>query len=391
MKAATPAPGGTADADRVAASRLAWADRWRDARNRLLASARFRHWAAGSWWTRPVAQARAAEVFDLVAGFVYSQVLLAAMQLRLFELLHEGPADSSTLARRMALPEAGAVRLLAACAALRLAERRSGGRWGLGPRGAALVGEPGLAALVTHHVALYRDLADPVALLRRGGPTQLGAYWPYAQDGDPGRLGDADVAAYSTLMTASQPMVAEQVLDAVRLHGHRCLLDVGGGEGAFVQAVAQRVPQLGLMLLDLPAVAARARARLAESGLGARVQVHGGDFLRQPLPWGADVISLVRVVHDHDDAAVQQLLRAAHAALPPRGRLLLAEPMASTRGAQAMGDAYFGFYLLAMGSGRARSGATLAALLQGAGYVQVRELRTRQPLLAGVIEARRAA
>ena len=369
---------------------LTWSDRWREARNRLLASARFRRWAAAFPLTRPVARSRASEVFDLVAGFVYSQVLAAALQLRLFDHLAAGPADVATLARAMALPEPAAERLLAACAALGLTEMRSGGRWGLGPRGAALVGEPGLAALVAHHEALYRDLADPVALLRHGGRTHLSAYWPYAERGAgagaTAPLADADVARYSELMTASQPMVAEQVLDAVRLRGRRCLLDVGGGEGAFLQAVAARVPDLDLMLFDLPAVAARARERLAGLGLG-RVRVHGGDFQRQPLPRGADVISLVRIVHDHDDEVVAGLLRAAHAALPPGGQLLLAEPMAGTPGARGMGDAYFGFYLLAMRSGRPRTPQRLAELLHGAGFAAVRQVPTRQPLLAGVIEA----
>ena len=253
-------------ADRPPPLRPAWSDSWRDWRNRLLSSARFRRWAAAFPLTRPIARARAAEVFDLVAGFVYSQVLAAALQLRLLDRLAEGPAELSTLARAMAMPEMQAERLLAACAALKLAERRSGDRWGLGPRGAALVGEPGLAALVAHHAALYRDLADPVAMLRRGDATQLNAYWPYAEGEDPAALGDAEVARYSTLMTASQPMVAEQVLDAVDLRSAHCLLDVGGGEGAFLQAVAARAPHLQLKLFDLPAVADRARTRLARLG-----------------------------------------------------------------------------------------------------------------------------
>ena len=36
----------------------------------------------------------------------------------------------------------------------------------LGPLGAAMVGNPGVAAMVEHHALLYADLADPVALLR---------------------------------------------------------------------------------------------------------------------------------------------------------------------------------------------------------------------------------
>jgi demethylspheroidene O-methyltransferase len=73
----------------------------------------------------------------------------------------------------------------------------------------------------------------------------------------------------------------------------------------------------------------------------------------------------VRVVHDHDDERVLALLRAVRAALPPGGTLLLAEPMAGTPGAQAMGDAYFGFYLLAMGSGRPRTPQRLGACCNG--------------------------
>ena len=53
-----------------------------------------------------------------------------------------------------------------------------------------------------------------------------------------------------------------------------------------------------------------------------------------------------------------------------------------------MGDAYFGFYLLAMGRGRPRSAAQLTALLQQAGFGRVRELATQMPLQTGVLVAR---
>ena len=105
---------------------------------------------------------------------------------------------------------------------------------------------------------------------------------------------------------------------------------------------------------------------------------------------GADIASLVRVVHDHDDASAMTLLRAVRAALPPGGTLLLAEPMAGTRGAEAMGDAYFGFYLLAMGRGRPRSTHELTEMLQAAGFEAVRKLPTRLPLQTQLLYARRA-
>ena len=365
-------------------------------RDRLLASTRFQRWAAGFPLTRPIARRRARALFDLCAGFVYSQVLLACVRLRLCEILFDQPLDIDTLTVRLGLRRDAAERLLAAAVALRLAAVRPGGRYALGPLGAALIGNPAIGAMVRHHALLYADLADPERILRdSGGPdrytaTALGRYWPYAASEQPASLPAEQLEEYTTLMAASQPLVADEVLDAHRFRRHRCLLDVGGGDGGFLGAVARRAPRLRMLLFDLPPVAARAQARFAREGLSGRAVALGGDFLADELPRGADIISLLRVVHDHDDPAALTLLRAAHRALPPGGTLLLAEPMSGTPGAEPVGDAYFGFYLLAMGSGRPRRADALAALLAKAGFDRVRLVATRQPLLVSVLLARAA-
>jgi demethylspheroidene O-methyltransferase len=241
--------------------------------------------------------------------------------------------------------------------------------------------------MIEHHALLYGDLRDPVDLLRKGGGQgELAQYWSYAGTADPANLPSQRVANYSALMTASQPLVADEVLDAYPLTNHHCLLDVGGGEGAFLGAVAAKVPALKLMLFDLPAVADRARTALGK--WGNRASAHGGSFLSDALPPGADVVSLVRVLHDHDDDAVRKILRAVRSALPPDGVLLVAEPMAGTPGAEAMGDAYFGFYLLAMGSGRARTAERLRELLLECGFDGGRQIATRLPIQTRLIVAK---
>jgi demethylspheroidene O-methyltransferase len=366
-----------------------WHDRWCAFRDRTLASRAFQRWAGSFVLTRPIARRRANELFDLVAGFVYSQVLLACIRLHLFEILAEGPQSLAALAARLGLPEDSAQRLLAAAVSLRLAELRRGGCFGLGPLGAPLVGDTAISAMVEHHVALYADLRDPVALLRgQATASSLAQYWPYAAAQTPGALGAEHVAEYSALMAASQPLISEQILAAYPFSKHRCLLDVGGGEAAFVKAVAAQAPDLRLMLFDLPSVAHRAQARLEEAGLSNRASVFGGSFFDDPLPAGADIVTLVRVMFDHSDERALAILKAVHRALPPNGSLLVAEPMANTPGAEAMGDAYFGFYLLAMGKGRSRSAAALTALLHEAGFSQVRLLRTNMPLQTQVMVAR---
>lgn len=381
-------PGVALTAGALPASGLvsAWRERALGLRDRLLGSAGFRRLALRLPLARGIARRETRALFDLCAGFVYSQVLAACVQLELFGLLRAGPLGPDELAARLGLPEEGTRRLLDAAVSLRLLSRRDRGRYGLGPLGAVVAGEPGIAAMVRHHAALYRDLADPVALLRAGRGDALAAFWPYAGAADAAALGAEEVGPYTALMAASQPMVAAEVLAAVRFARFRSLLDVGGGEGAFLRAVAAAYPGLRLKLFDLPAVAARARARFAEAGLV--VEVTGGDFRTDPLPGGADAISLVRVVHDHDDATVLALLRAVRRALVPGGTLILAEPMSETPGAEPIGDAYFGLYLLAMGRGRPRTAARLTEMLTEAGFITPRLLRTRTPLLVRVLVAR---
>ncbi len=354
-------------------------------RDRLLVSASFQRWAAAFPLTRPIARRRARALFDLCAGFVYSQVLFACVRLRVCDVLVERPQTPEQVAARLSLPLDPTIRLLEAAEALGLTERRRDGRFGVGSLGAALAGNPGVAAMVEHHALLYADLRDPVALLRgENRDTALGRYWPYAGNEQPAESESGDVAPYSALMSASQPLVAADVLAAWPMKRHRCLLDLGGGDGTFLAAAAASAPGLKAILFDLPPVAARARVRFAESGLSERAAAIGGDFRRDALPEGVDIVSLIRVIHDHDDDVALEILCAARRALPPGGTLLLAEPMAGTPGAESVG-AYFAFYLLAMGSGRPRRPDELMGLLREAGFSRIRLLPTRRPMLVRVL------
>lgn len=360
---------------------------WFQTRNRILTSATFQRWAVRLPIASFIARHRAAKVFELVAGFVYSQVLFTCVKLKLFERLQAGPQTTEQLAPFLELSTDVTRRLLDAAVSLKLLERRPGGRYGLGVYGAPLLANPAIAHMIEHHAMLYRDLADPVALLR-GDPrgSELSRYWSYSGNGPGDRSTPEQVAAYSALMASSMSLIAEDILDAYPFGRHRTHIDLAGGEGAFVQAAA-RTPGLRSTLFDLPAVAERARARLSAAGLGEQVTAVGGDLFKGPLPTGFELATLVRVVHDHDDAQAQRILEAARSVLAPGGVLLIAEPMSGTSGAEAMADAYFGLYLYAMAQGRARTPQELEAMVLKAGFRRVRLARTRRPMLTRLLVA----
>jgi len=362
-------------------------DRWLALRNRLLMSGRFHRWAARFPLTRPITRRRTRELFDIAAGFVYSQVLHACVSLGILDLLADSPTTVAALRAQTRLSEPALQRLLLAAISLRLLEQCRDGRYTLGEHGAALLGNPGITAMVRHHALLYADLADPVALLRDRSNARLSRYWAYATSDHPDHLETAAVRDYSDLMAQSQAFVAGDILDAFPMRGSQSLLDLAGGEGVFVTEAAQRWPDLAPTLFDLPAVAELAGQRVQRQGLAGRVRIVGGNLFGGDVPQGFDVVSLVRVIHDHDDAEALQILKTARRALSPGGRVLLAEPMAATAGAEPMADAYFGFYLWAMGSGRARRPDELKVMLTEAGFSGVREVRTARPLLVRLLVA----
>ncbi|TXM88724.1 hypothetical protein FV219_24135, partial [Methylobacterium sp. WL122] len=200
-------------------------ERFRAFRIARVASPAFQRWAAGFPLTRRIAQRNTRALFDLCAGFTYSQVLFACVRLDLFHTLRPGPLPTAVLAERFRLAPERAERLLKAAASLDLIARLPDGRWALADLGAALIGNPSVAAMIEHHAMLYADLADPVALLRgETGPTRLSGYWPYAMAAEPDAAEADAVAGYSRLMAASQALIAEDVLDAYSLASHACLM-----------------------------------------------------------------------------------------------------------------------------------------------------------------------
>jgi demethylspheroidene O-methyltransferase len=89
-----------------------WGDALFNYRNSLLSSTRFQRWAGSFPLTRGISARSAGAVFDIVAGFVYSQILLALVQLKVLDILSNGPIEKSVLAERLGLSpeEAGTVR-----------------------------------------------------------------------------------------------------------------------------------------------------------------------------------------------------------------------------------------------------------------------------------------
>ena len=161
-----------------------------------------------------------------------------------------------------------------------------------------------------------------------------------------------------------------------RCSGHRCLLDVGGGEGRFLAAAAQRAPHLQLMLFDLPARWPSGRgAPSPRSAWPTAPQAFGGDFLRDALPAGADIVSLVRVLlRPRRRRARWPSCAPCAARCRPAARCCWPSRWPARPARRAWATPTSASTCWPWAAGAPRTAARAAALLHAAGFDRVREL-----------------
>ncbi len=350
---------------------------------RLIASRKFQKWAAHFPVTRRLVRREGEALFDLLAGFCHSQILMALVKFDIPTILMSGPRTIDLLAAQSNVPPERMVILLRAGAALGILKSRNGKKYALTRTGAALVGVPGLPQMIQHHDVLYRDLADPVAFFKDEVDTELANFWPYVFGSD---VDPAIADTYSELMAHSQILVAEDTLRAINFSNVKNLMDVGGGSGAFLCEVAAAEKYPHLTLFDLPQVAPSAANRFAQHGLSKRTTICAGSFRSDPFPQNVDAISLVRVLYDHDDTSVRNLLKKCRASLPKAGRLIISEPMSGGVQPERAGDAYFALYTLAMRTGKARSAQEIAGMCKEAGFKTVRFPKPMRPFVTTCLD-----
>jgi hypothetical protein len=105
---------------------------------------------------------------------------------------------------------------------------------------------------------------------------------------------------------------------------YHTLLDVGGADGWLSIQVCLNHPDIQCITFDLTPVLPVAQKKIDGFHLTNRIQVAGGDFLKDQFP-KADVITMGNILHGLDEDLKQQLIQKVYDTLPEGGAFIAIE------------------------------------------------------------------
>jgi predicted O-methyltransferase YrrM len=332
-------------------------------------------------------------VVDLATAAWRTQVLFAALDLGLFDRIAAaggGPVTVAALAADAGVPERGLELLLNAAGGLGLLEKAPDGTFRNAPAAAAFLvrASPaffgGILGYARDAYGLWARLPQAVrATAPAGAPDYLGA--------DPERTRRYVLGMYDNGMAMGRAVVA-----AIDLAGARHLLDVGGGPAAYAIQLCRRWPDLRVTVVELPAVAAIGREKVAEAGLADRITYAEGDMHTFAFESSHDAVLFAGVLHREPAERAAALVARAVASLPPGGRIVLSDVMLEGDGTRPVFAALFALnMLLTAPGGGAHRVEDHAAWLTTAGCEAVAVTRLPPPvpytLVSGVCATGAAA
>ena len=323
-------------------------------------------------------------LYLVFGGHIFFQTLRTGVQLDLFTLLaREGPMTRQQIATRLGLDEQP-VRIvilgLTVCGLL----RKRGAQYSNSYLASALLVTDSPRKITAYvelqHRAMYKGLYWMLESVREYRNVGLKEF--------PGN----EATLYERL--AHNPEVEQIFQDAMQelsvqanadmarfvdMTGVRHLVDVGGGDGTNIIAIARQWPHLRATVFDSPTVCEIAKRNIASSGMANRLTAVPGECFADPFPRDADCLMFCHFFTIWGEAKDRELLRKCFASLPSGGKAIIFNMMQHDDEtgplSAAVGSPYF--LSLATGTGMLYTWSEYESWMRAAGFSNV----TRHRLL----------
>ncbi len=317
-------------------------------------------------------------LLKMVTGYWVSQSICLAAKLGLADLVADGPRTADEMAASTGTQPRALYRLLRALASVGVFAEDGEGRFAQTEMSACLRTGPTTqrAFAMMNGDEHYRAWADLEFSVRTGLPAFDKAYGMGVFDYLSAHPEQAKI--FDLAMVGVHGDESGAIADVYDFGGIGTLVDVGGGNGTLLSAIAAKWPNVRGVLYDLPHVVERARRNLP-----ANCTAVGGNFF-ESVPAGGDAYLMRHIIHDWDEARCLTILGNVRKVIPANGRLLVAEGVVAAGNGPGF-TKLLDLNMLVLPGGEERTEAEYAALFAKAGFRLTRVVPTRSEV--AVIEA----
>ena len=260
-------------------------------------------------------------IMDAISAYQRTDAIKAAIELDIFTAIDEGKRTPAALAAHAKAAERG-LRSLCDYFVVEGFLTKRDGRYGLAPDAALFLSRksPACVASMAKFLCapeLRENFSHLTQAVRKGGATGLGTLAP-------------EHPVWVEFARSMVPMMrrpAQMIADLLRADKAPAwkVLDVAAGHGVYGITLAQRNPRAQVTALDWPNVLQVAKENAKAAGVAVRHKLLPGSAFDVDFGTGYDLILLTNFLHHFDPPTNEKLLRKAHAALAPEGRVVTLE------------------------------------------------------------------
>ena len=315
-------------------------------------------------------------LFQMASAYWISQAIYVAAKLGIADILKDGPRACSEVAVLVEADARSLFRLMRALSSLGIFTQTDGDCFAMSPLGERLRSDiPGSlkAIIITLGEIHYQACGALLYGVQRGSPSFDKVFGASLFE----YLAQSAAAAnsFDEGMASLAEMLAYAIVLAYDFSGVSSIVDIGGGNGRFLEKILEIYPDIQGTVFDCATTIERTLS--GEGSLLRRCSYVAGDFFIS-VPDGADLYSLCGVVHDWDDERAVTILRNCRKTMSAAGRLLLLETVVPEDNSMHFGK-ILDLNMLAMSSGRERTRAEFCSLLTAAGFRVSRIIATMAP------------
>ncbi len=308
-----------------------------------------------------------ARMLQYARGLERTQIVHAAAELGIADLLAGGPKTTEDLARATQTHTPSLYRLMRALVSMGIFAQRQANEFALAEMGEYLRSDhpESLRPLVLWNGAGWRmrAWAGLTASIRTGGTAMnrvfgMGLYEYMRQNPRASEV-------LRDVMTLTTRKIAGALVDSYDFSGIGTVADIGGGEGLLLATILQANPNMKGVLFELPEVASSAAEFLEEEGVSDRIEIVAGDFFESVPP--ADTYLLMRVLQDWTDKEAVRILESCRRAIRPGGTVLIIEKVVEAD-ATTLDYPITDIHMLVESGGKERTREQFRELLDRAGF-----------------------